>query len=165
MNLFDLTGRVAIVTGGNGGIGLGMARGLARAGADIAIAARDKGKSEAAVGELRAIGVRCEFYPVQVASRESCHAMVDAVVDELGRCDVLVNNAGMSIRKPPEQITEDEWRQVLEVNLSGDAGPLSVRPLQRPRPRPLRRGGRHRHRAGPVQLAARRHRHAPQPQA
>jgi 2-dehydro-3-deoxy-D-gluconate 5-dehydrogenase len=116
---FDLTGRVAIVTGGNGGIGLGMARGLARAGADIAIAARDKAKSDAAVGELRAIGVRCQFYPVHVASRESCVAMVDAVVDELGRCDILINNAGMSIRKPPEQITEDEWRQVLDVNLGG----------------------------------------------
>jgi len=119
LNPFDLTGRVALITGGNGGLGLGMARGLARAGADIAIAARDASKSKAAAQELRAIGVRCEFYAVHVASRESCHAMVDAVIAEFDRCDILVNNAGMSIRKPPEQITEDEWRQVLDVNLGG----------------------------------------------
>jgi len=119
VNPFDLTGRVAIVTGGNGGIGLGMARGLARAGAAIAIAARDKGKSEMAVQELRAVGVRCEFYPVEVASKSACEKLVAAVIADFGRCDILVNNAGMSIRKPPEQVTEDEWRQVLDVNLSG----------------------------------------------
>jgi len=119
VNPFDLTGRVAIVTGGNGGLGLGMARGLARAGAAIVIAARDKAKSETAVRELRAIGVRCEFHPVQVASREACGKMVEAVIGDFGRCDILINNAGMSIRKPPEQITEDEWRQVLDVNLGG----------------------------------------------
>ena len=119
VNLFDLTGRVAIVTGGNGGLGLGMARGLARAGATVAIAARDRAKSEAAVEELRATGVRCAFYPVQVGSRASCEAMVAAVVENFGRCDILVNNAGMSIRKRPELITEAEWRQVLDVNLGG----------------------------------------------
>jgi 2-dehydro-3-deoxy-D-gluconate 5-dehydrogenase len=119
MNPFDLTGRVAIVTGGNRGLGLGMARGLARAGAAIAVAARDRAKSEAAVEELRAIGVRCEFYPVHVSSRDGCHEMVEAVVAELGRCDILINNAGTTIRKRPELISEDEWRQVLDVNLGG----------------------------------------------
>ena len=119
MNPFDLTGHVAIVTGGNGGIGLAMARGLARAGAAIAIAARDKSKSEAAAQELRAAGARCHFYSLQVESREACHATVAAVTGDFGRCDILINNAGMSVRKPPEQITEDEWRQVLDVNLSG----------------------------------------------
>jgi len=119
MNPFDLTGRVAIVTGGNGGLGLGMARGLARAGASIAVAARDATKAKAAVEELRGCGVRCEFYPVQVSSRASCEKMVEAVMDAFGRCDILVNNAGMSIRKRPEQLSEDDWRQVLDVNLSG----------------------------------------------
>jgi 2-deoxy-D-gluconate 3-dehydrogenase len=119
VSLFDLTDRVAVVTGGNGGIGLGMARGLARAGAAIAIAARDAAKGEAAVQELRTIGVRCAFYPVQVGSREACHKMIEAVIGDFGRCDILVNNSGMNIRKPPEQITEDEWREVLDVNLSG----------------------------------------------
>jgi len=118
MNPFDLTGRVAIVTGGNGGLGLGMARGLARAGATIVIAARDKGKSEAAAQELRAIGVRCEIHPVQVASRAACHAMIAAVIGDFGRCDILINNAGMSIRKPPEVLSAAEWQQVIDVNLT-----------------------------------------------
>jgi 2-deoxy-D-gluconate 3-dehydrogenase len=119
VNPFDLTGRVAIVTGGNGGIGLAMALGLARAGAAIAIAARNKGKSETAVHELQAIGARCNFYPLQVESREACHETIAAVANDFGRCDILINNAGMSVRKPPEEISEDEWRQVLDVNLSG----------------------------------------------
>ncbi len=119
MNPFDLSGRVAIVTGGNGGLGLGMARGLARAGATVAIAARDEAKSKAAVKELRATGARCGSYPVQVGSREACLKMVAAVVAEFGRCDILVNNAGTTIRKRPELISEDEWRQVIDVNLGG----------------------------------------------
>ena len=72
MNPFDLTGRVAIVTGGNGGLGLGMARGLARAGAEIAIAARDETKSQVAVTELSALTSRCRFYALQASSADSC---------------------------------------------------------------------------------------------
>ncbi len=119
MSQFDLTGRVAIVTGGNGGLGLGMARGLARAGAAIAIAARDEAKGQKAVEELKAIGIRCGFYPLQVSSRASCQAMVDRVVGDFGRCDILINNAGTTVRKRPELISEDEWRSVLDVNLGG----------------------------------------------
>ena len=119
VNPFDLTGRVAIVTGGNGGLGLGMARGMARAGAAIVIAARDKAKSETAVRELRAIGVRCEFHPVQVASREACWKMVEAVIGDFGRCDILINNSGTTIRKRPEQLSEADWREIIDVNLSG----------------------------------------------
>jgi 2-deoxy-D-gluconate 3-dehydrogenase len=119
LSQFDLTGRVAIVTGGNGGLGLGMARGLARAGAAIAIAARDEAKGQKAVEELKAIGIRCGFYPLQVSSRASCQAMVDRVVGDFGRCDILINNAGTTVRKRPELISEDEWRSVLDVNLGG----------------------------------------------
>ena len=119
MSQFDLTGRVAIFTGGNGGLGLGMARGLARAGAAIAIAARDEAKGQKAVEELKAIGIRCGFYPLQVSSRASCQAMVDRVVGDFGRCDILINNAGTTVRKRPELISEDEWRSVLDVNLGG----------------------------------------------
>jgi 2-deoxy-D-gluconate 3-dehydrogenase len=119
LSQFDLTGRVAIVTGGNGGLGLGMARGLARAGAVIAIAARDEAKGQKAVEELKAIGIRCGFYPLQVSSRASCQAMVDRVVGDFGRCDILINNAGTTVRKRPELISEDEWRSVLDVNLGG----------------------------------------------
>jgi 2-dehydro-3-deoxy-D-gluconate 5-dehydrogenase len=119
LNPFDLTGRVAIVTGGNGGLGLGMARGLAGAGAIVAIAARHERKSQAAVKEMRSSGVRCEFYPVQVSSRSSCLKMVESVIADFDRCDVLINNAGMNIRKRPERLSEDEWREILDVNLGG----------------------------------------------
>jgi 2-dehydro-3-deoxy-D-gluconate 5-dehydrogenase len=119
LNPFDLSGRVAIVTGGNGGLGLAMARGLAQAGAAIAIAARDQTKGQKAAAELVASGFRCRFYPLQVSAKASCQKMVDAVIGDFGRCDVLINNAGTTRRKRPEQISEDDWREVLDVNLSG----------------------------------------------
>ena len=119
MSLFDLTGRVAVVTGGNGGIGLGMARGLAGAGASVVIAARNRRKSEAAAAELAQAGVRAAFIPVDVADPDSCRAMVAETVDRFDRLDILVNNAGMSIRKPPEEYAVAEWQSVLDTNLTG----------------------------------------------
>jgi 2-dehydro-3-deoxy-D-gluconate 5-dehydrogenase len=114
---FDLTGRVAIVTGGNGGLGLAMARGLAHAGAAIAIAARDQGKSQAALKQLGGAASRCRFFAFEASSAQSCRKLVDSVVSDFGRCDILINNAGMNIRKAPEQISETEWHQILDVNL------------------------------------------------
>src|SRR5947209_9035359 len=99
MNLFDLTGRVAVVTGGNGGIGLGMAQGLAGAGAAVVVAARDRAKSEAAVAALTAAGATSLFLPLDVADPASCRELVRQTVDRFGRLDILVNNAGMSIRR------------------------------------------------------------------
>jgi len=119
MTTFDLSGRVAIVTGGNGGIGLGMATGLAAAGAAIVVAARNREKSEAAVAKLIALGAKAAFVPVDAADPASCRAMVTEAVTEFGRVDILVNNAGMSIRKPPETYAVEEWRQVIETNLTG----------------------------------------------
>ena len=119
MSLFDLSGRVAIVTGGNGGIGLGMAKGLAAAGAAIVVAARNREKSEMAVAELTGVGARSLFIPLDVADPASCRAMVGETVERLGRVDILVNNAGMSIRKPPESYAVEEWRAVLDTNLTG----------------------------------------------
>jgi 2-dehydro-3-deoxy-D-gluconate 5-dehydrogenase len=119
MNPFDLKGRVAIVTGGNGGIGLGMAAGLAAAGAAIVIAARNHEKSLAAVTMLKAAGASADFVAFDVADPQSCHDMVQAAVDRFGRLDVLVNNAGMSIRKPPQDYAIAEWRAVLDTNLTG----------------------------------------------
>jgi len=119
MKLFDLSGRVAVVTGGNGGIGLGMATGLAMAGAAIVIAARNPDKSEAAVAELAELGARSAFIPLDVADPESCRAMIGDVAERFGRLDILVNNAGMSIRKPPESYTVEEWHRVLDTNLTG----------------------------------------------
>jgi 2-dehydro-3-deoxy-D-gluconate 5-dehydrogenase len=119
LSQFDLTGHVAIITGGNGGLGLGMARGLVGAGAAIAIAARDEAKGKKAVAELESSGIRCRFYPVQVSSRSSCQKLVEQVVGDFGRCDILINNAGTTVRKRPELISEEEWRAVIDVNLSG----------------------------------------------
>ena len=110
MSLFDLKGRVALVTGGNGGIGLGMARGLAGAGADVVIAGRKAEKSKGAAAELAKLGVRTAAVEVDVADEKSCKAMVESTVKQFGRLDILINNAGMNIRKQPEQYTMAEWR-------------------------------------------------------
>jgi len=117
--MFDLTGRVALVTGGNGGIGLGMARGMAKAGASIVIAARNQEKSAKAADELRALGGRVEIVAVDVASEQSVKDMVKAALDHFGRVDCLVANAGVNDRKPPQDYTAEEWKWILETNLSG----------------------------------------------
>ena len=119
MTLFDLTGRVAVVTGGNGGIGLGMARGLAAAGAAVAVAARNPEKCEAAVAALAASGAESAFLAFDVADEGACRGMIDKAVARFGRLDILVNNAGTSIRKPPESYTAAEWHAVLDTNLTG----------------------------------------------
>ncbi len=116
--MFDLKGKVAVVTGGNGGIGLGMARGLARAGARIVVAARDREKSRAAVAELEALGAEAAAVEVDVAREASVAAMVGTVTARWGRLDVLVNNAGINIRKPAQELSLDEWHRVLETNLT-----------------------------------------------
>jgi 2-deoxy-D-gluconate 3-dehydrogenase len=118
MTLFDLTGRVAVVTGGNGGIGLGMARGLAEAGAAVVIAARNTAKSTDAVKELEAKGARAAMVTVDVTSEASCRELVRKTVDRFGRLDILVNNAGTNVRKQPQEYTLDEYRLVLETNLT-----------------------------------------------
>jgi len=118
MKLFDLTDRVAIVTGGNGGIGLGMAQGLAEAGAAVVIAGRNRAKSEAAAAELEASGARALAVEADVTQEVSCRALVKAAVDAFGRLDILVNNAGINIRKRPEEYSLAEWNEVLATNLT-----------------------------------------------
>ena len=115
--LFDLSGKTAIVTGGNGGIGLGMAKGLAGAGADIVIAARNAEKTAQAVQEIEALGVRAIGLAVDVTDEAQIRQMVADTVDDLGRVDILVNNAGTVVRKTPDQTTTEEWDLVLDVNL------------------------------------------------
>lgn len=122
MDLFDLSGRVAIVTGGNGGIGLGIARALARAGASVAIAGRNEAKSASAVESLRADlrgDAQADAWPLDVADDSAAPALVGSVVERFGRLDILVNNAGTTIRKPPEELEPAEWRLVLDTNLTG----------------------------------------------
>ena len=116
--MFDLKGKVAIVTGGNGGIGLGMARGLAKAGARVVIAARNKEKSAAAVGELQALGAGALAVGVDVTQEKSVDAMVSETMRQCGGLDILVNNAGINIRKPAQDLSLEEWRQVLDTNLT-----------------------------------------------
>jgi 2-dehydro-3-deoxy-D-gluconate 5-dehydrogenase len=116
---FDLTGRVAIVTGGNGGIGLGMARGLVEAGASTLIAARNAAKSAAALATLQALSPNVGSVEVDVLDQASIARMAAAAVERFGRLDILIANAGTNVRKPPEQYSADEWSMVLDINLRG----------------------------------------------
>jgi 2-deoxy-D-gluconate 3-dehydrogenase len=115
---FDLTGKVAIVTGGNGGIGLGMARGLAASGADIAIVARNEAKSDAAIAELQRHGVKAIAVTTDVTDQAAVARMVERVQRELGRIDILVNNAGITVRKPPHVLSIEEWNSIIQTNLT-----------------------------------------------
>ena len=119
MKLFDLSGRVAIVTGGNGGIGLGMTEGLAAAGATVVVAGRQKAKNDAAVKQLAQQGGKALAIAVDVEDESSCRALADETARQCGRVDILVNNAGMAIRKSPEAYTLADWRKVIDVNLTG----------------------------------------------
>jgi 2-deoxy-D-gluconate 3-dehydrogenase len=116
--MFDLTGRVALVTGGNGGIGLGLARGLAKAGAAVMVAGRNTDKNAAAVAELRVLVARAESVVVDVADKASLAAMVATTVATFGRLDILVNNAGTNIRRKPEEVSPEDWHTVLDTNLT-----------------------------------------------
>jgi 2-dehydro-3-deoxy-D-gluconate 5-dehydrogenase len=118
MTSFDLSGRVAIVTGGNGGIGLGMARGLAQARAAVLIAGRDAKKNDAAVKELTALGAKAASITADLAFDAGCRAVIKEAVSHFGRLDILVNNAGINIRKRPEAYSVADWHQVLDTNLT-----------------------------------------------
>ena len=119
MEIFSLTGRVAVVTGGNGGIGLGIARGLAQAGADIAIWARNPAKSADAAEELRAFGVRAEAIGCDVADEDAVAVATAETVDRLGRIDAAVLNAGVAGAGLLPDFPTEEWDRVLDINLRG----------------------------------------------
>ena len=115
MKLFDLSGKAALVTGGNGGIGLGMAQGLAQAGARVAIAGRDSAKNQKA---LTSLGDGAVALVADVCDERACRAMVDEVARRFGRLDILVNNAGINIRKQPHEYSLEEWQRVITSNLT-----------------------------------------------
>ncbi len=117
MKLFDLTNKTAIVTGGNGGIGLGMAEGLAAAGAKIMIAGRNAEKNAAAVKKLSGLSEAVALEG-DVTEEAHCQELVEQAVARFGSLDILVNNAGINIRKQPEQYALEEWRTVIETNLT-----------------------------------------------
>ncbi len=118
-DLFDLTGKVALVTGGNGGIGLGIAKGLAAANAGVVVAARNVEKTASAVQELCELGSDTYGIPIDVSDEESIKAAVAATVDRCGRIDILVNNAGATVRSRPEDYEASDWDIVQGVNLRG----------------------------------------------
>ena len=115
----SLKGKVAVVTGGNGGIGLGFATGLAQAGADIAIWARNIEKSEAAVKKLKSLGVNAKAFNVDVADKNQINQGMIDTEKEFGGVDILVANAGINIRKAPENYLPDEVDRIIKVNLTG----------------------------------------------
>ena len=117
--LFDLTGRVAIVTGTSRGLGQYFARALARAGADLVLTSRDRTTLAPFAAELAALGRRSVSLALDVRDSGSIQKMVSAASDFFGRIDILVNNAGCNVRKPAVEITWDDWNLVLDTNLRG----------------------------------------------
>ena len=118
MGLFDLTGRIAVVTGGNGGIGLGMAEGLAGAGAHAVLIGRNAEKGRKAVAALAAKNLKATFVESDVTDEAACARAVAGIVGTHGGVDILINNAGIAIRKPPQDYTLAEWRAVMDSNLT-----------------------------------------------
>ncbi len=119
MNMFDLSGRVAIVTGGSQGIGFGIARGLASAGATVVIANRRAAEGQKAAEALHKEGYNAIAIPTDVSQKASIAAMVEKVMNQFQKIDILVNNAGVIIRKPLEEFEEDEWDTIHNTNLRG----------------------------------------------
>ena len=117
MQRFSLNGKVAIVTGGNGGIGLGIARGFVEAGAAVVVVGRNSAKNTTAVSELTSSGGTSAFV-VDVADEAQCQRMVAETVKVHGRLDILVNNAGIGNRKSPQDTTIAEWHAVMDTNLT-----------------------------------------------
>ena len=116
--MFDLAGKVALVTGGNGGIGLGMARGLAQAGAHVVIAGRNRDKSAAALRALQDEGLAASEIAADVADEAQVQALFAQLDERHGGLDILVNNAGTSIRRQPQDMTLAEWTTVMDTNLT-----------------------------------------------
>ena len=118
--MFDLNGQVAIVTGGSKGLGLEMATALAEAGADVVLGARTQADVEAAAHQLaQQTGCRVVGWVVDVTQSESVAQFVAQVMEQFGRIDILINSAGMNIREPITEISDDHWRQVQGVNVDG----------------------------------------------
>lgn len=119
MDIFSLENKVAIVTGGNRGIGFGIAKALAGAGAAVVIANRGTAEGKKAAEAIANEGYKAKAVSVDVTSVSSINDMTDSVIKEFGRIDILVNNAGVVIRKPAEEFPEEDWDRLMDVNLKG----------------------------------------------
>jgi NAD(P)-dependent dehydrogenase (short-subunit alcohol dehydrogenase family) len=117
-NLFKLTGKVALVTGGSKGLGKAMARGLAEAGADIVISSRHEEELKPALEEiLRGTGRRGVYFVADMAKRDQVRKLAEDAVAKMGRIDILVNNAGTNVPQAVDEIKDEDWDRVLEINL------------------------------------------------
>ncbi|MBS4213269.1 MULTISPECIES: SDR family NAD(P)-dependent oxidoreductase [Neobacillus] len=116
---FELNGKVALVTGGSKGIGLGMAQALGRYGATVVITSRGADEGETAVQQLKEEGMNAAYIQADVTKKEQVERLVNEIVERFGSLDILVNNAGMNIRKPLVEVEESDWDRVLGVNLKG----------------------------------------------
>jgi NAD(P)-dependent dehydrogenase (short-subunit alcohol dehydrogenase family) len=119
IRLFDLTGRVAVVTGAGRGLGRTMALALAAAGADVMLGSRTTSELESLKAEVEEVGRQAHFSAVDITAEESVGAFITAAVSRFGRIDILVNNAGINIRKPVLELEPAEYRQVIDTNLVG----------------------------------------------
>src|SRR5919199_5333907 len=118
-NLFDLTGRVAVVTGAGKGLGRAMALALAAAGADVVVSSRTAADIDEVRDEIRDLGRRAEAVPADCADESSCEHLIASTIERLGKVDILVNNAGINVRKPILELGAEEFDRVLKTNLYG----------------------------------------------
>ncbi len=119
LDSFSLDGKVAIITGASSGLGVAFASGLAEAGANIAICARRVEKLEETKTQVEALGRRCVAVRADVANSDDCNRVVEETVSQLGKVDVLINNAGIATAVPATRETPDEFRRVIDINLNG----------------------------------------------
>jgi NAD(P)-dependent dehydrogenase (short-subunit alcohol dehydrogenase family) len=117
--MFDLSRKTAVVIGGTSGIGLTLAKGLARAGANVVPSGRRADQVEAAACEIRNLGRQSLAWPADVASRDSLESLLDAVLNAFSSVEILVNCAGCTVRKPTLDMPEGEWDEILDTNLKG----------------------------------------------
>lgn len=118
-NYFDLSGRVALVTGGSSGLGVQFAKALANQGADIALCARRMEKLEAVKKEVEAMGVKCFIHKCDVTCSQEITETVNAVLEHYGKIDILVNNAGLGLAEPAESQSDETWETMINTNLNG----------------------------------------------
>jgi NAD(P)-dependent dehydrogenase (short-subunit alcohol dehydrogenase family) len=119
LDSFGLTGKVAVVTGGNQGLGRAFARGLGEAGAKVAVLGRNQQRNEDAVAELVLDGIQARAFAADVVDKASLESAADAIEAQLGPVDILVNNAGTCIHRPAFEVTDDEFAEVMNVNVTG----------------------------------------------
>ena len=118
MRLFDLSGSVALITGGNGGIGLAFGKAMAEAGARVMVAGRNTKKNAEAVEQIQSLGAEADSIEVDITDPEACRRMVQETVKRFNSLNILVNNAGTAVRKQPQDISLEEFRLVMETNLT-----------------------------------------------